>query len=160
MLAMACLPCVATPIDGCSKLPAHSSPLCSIRRDVLERIGYLDESIVAFQEWDTAIRLSQVAEFGFVPEPTFDYDERTPVAISRDAQRAARGYEQIVRKHRQAIVSQLGPRGLAGHYRVMAGLRRQAEMKGAHSHVALVSIALWPPNGVRALGRRFRRLRR
>ncbi len=51
-------------------------PALLVRRDVLVMIGYLDESIIAWQEWDTALRLSRVASFGFVPVATFDYDER------------------------------------------------------------------------------------
>src|SRR5262249_34077173 len=42
----------------------------------LQAIGDLDEAIVAYQEWETCIRLAKEFEFGFVPEPTFLYDCR------------------------------------------------------------------------------------
>ena len=47
------------------------------------RIGGLDEQIVAYQEWDTSIRLAREYAFGFVSEPTFVYDCRGRDRISR-----------------------------------------------------------------------------
>jgi glycosyltransferase involved in cell wall biosynthesis len=139
--------------------PGPLFPALLVRRDVLAMIGYLDESIIAWQEWDTAIRLSRVARFGFVPVATFDYDERTPVAISRDARRTARGYEQIVRKHRRHILRELGTRGLAEHYRTMAGLETAAGHRRRALGFRLVSLLIWPSNGARALRRRLLRPR-
>jgi glycosyltransferase involved in cell wall biosynthesis len=88
------------------------------RREELERIGYLDENIVAFQEWDTAIRLARHAKFAFEPEPTFVYDCRTDVTISKDRLRGGRGYEQVMRKHFAAILFLAGPKVMARHYQV------------------------------------------
>jgi glycosyltransferase involved in cell wall biosynthesis len=126
--------------------PAVLFPALLVRREVLAEIGYLDETIVAWQEWETAIRLSRVAEFGFVPVATFDYDERTPGAISRDSLRAARGYEQIVRKHRRAIFRECGPRVLGDHYRTLAGLRRSAADRSGTVRCGVLSTLWWPPN--------------
>jgi glycosyltransferase involved in cell wall biosynthesis len=83
-------------------------PCLLVRKSALEQIGYLDETIVSYQEWDTAIRLAKIFPFGFEPEPTFIYDYRTENAISRDSVRAGRGYEQIVRKHRTDILTNAG----------------------------------------------------
>jgi len=133
--------------------PAVLFPSLLVRREVLAEIGYLDETIVAWQEWETAIRLSRIAEFGFVPVATFDYDERTPGAISRDSRRAARGYEQIVRKHRRAILRECGPRVLGNHYRTLAGLRRSAADRSGTLRCGILSALWWPPNivwGLRA----------
>jgi glycosyltransferase involved in cell wall biosynthesis len=88
------------------------------RREELERIGYLDENIVAFQEWDTAIRLARHAKFAFEPEPTFVYDCRTDLTISKDRLRGGRGYEQVMRKHFAAILFLAGPKVMARHYQV------------------------------------------
>jgi hypothetical protein len=135
--------------------PGVLFPSLLVRREVLAEIGYLDETIVAWQEWETAIRLSTIAEFGFVPVATFDYDERTPEAISRDSRRAARGYEQIVRKHRGAILRECGPRVLGNHYRTLAGLRRSAADRSGAVRCGVLSALWWPPNiawGLRATG--------
>jgi glycosyltransferase involved in cell wall biosynthesis len=91
-----------------------------VRREALERIALLDDEILAFQEWDTAIRLSKHFAFGFEPEPTFVYDCRTPVTISNDPLRVARGYEQVLRKHFLSILGRVGPRVVAFHYRTAA----------------------------------------
>jgi GT2 family glycosyltransferase len=69
----------------------------------LEAIGGLDETIVAYQEWETCIRLSKQFEFGFVPEPTFVYHCRGIDTISKHLLRGAKGYEQILRKHLRDI---------------------------------------------------------
>jgi len=42
-------------------------------KKTLEQIGYLDENVVNFQEWDTAIRLAKICDFIFIKEPTFIY---------------------------------------------------------------------------------------
>ena len=42
----------------------------------LDRIGGLDERIVAFEEWDTALSLARHYDFGFVAESTFVWDCR------------------------------------------------------------------------------------
>ena len=47
-----------------------------VSKEALTRINLLDETIVSYQEWDTAIRLAKYYDFGFVAEPTFLYDCR------------------------------------------------------------------------------------
>jgi glycosyltransferase involved in cell wall biosynthesis len=88
-----------------------------VSRDAMNRIGCLDERIVAFQEWDTSIRLAKYYSFGFEPEPTFIYDERNPDTISKVRGHNGKGYEQVAQKHWLAILRHVGPRTLAQHYR-------------------------------------------
>lgn len=91
-----------------------------VAREALERIGGLDERIIALQEWDTAIRLAEYNEFGFVRLPTFIWDRRGADTITKDRGRDARGYEHVVRKHAEAILNTAGPRALLRHYATMA----------------------------------------
>ncbi|RPJ29520.1 MAG: glycosyltransferase family 2 protein [Chloroflexi bacterium] len=84
--------------------------------DALKEIGYLDESIMSYQEWDTSIRLAKVYAFGFVKEPTFIYHRHTDETISSNPFRNARGYEQVVQKHIVDMDKLIGPKGLARHY--------------------------------------------
>ena len=98
-----------------------------VKTDAFTQIGYLDESIVSYQEWDTSIRLAKYFEFGFVEEPTFVYDCRLQVTISKDKLRTARGYEQVVRKHRWPILRRAGRNALAKHYRTAATLYTDAD---------------------------------
>lgn len=95
-------------------------PCLLIRKSALEKIGLLDESIVSYQEWDTSIRLAKLFPFGFEPEPTFIYDYRTQNAISRDSNRAGRGYEMIVRKHLGDIIKYAGYEALWYHMGIAA----------------------------------------
>ena len=92
-----------------------------VSREAMQRIGYLDERIEGFQEWDTAIRLAKHYPFGFEPRPTFIYDCRNSDTLSKNLLRGARGYEQVVRKHYWAMFRHVGPRALARHYDIAAG---------------------------------------
>jgi glycosyltransferase involved in cell wall biosynthesis len=102
-------------------------PSLLVKKSALEHIGYLDEKIKSYQEWDTCIRLAKHFEFGFEPQPTFIYDYRTPNAISRDAVRAGIGYEQSLSKHWRDILRHLGTGALASHYEVAAKWYRQGQ---------------------------------
>jgi len=104
-------------------------PALLVMRSALERIGLLDERVVAFQEWDTAIRLARHYEFTFVDEPTFIYDRTRSDSISKNWLQGGRGYEQVVRKHFLAMLWHGGPRVLAKHYRNAA---RWYQKGGAH----------------------------
>src|SRR5262245_26491583 len=85
-----------------------------------EAIGGLDERVIAYLEWDTAIRLAKICSFGFVPKPTFIYDCTGDDTISKNLVSAARGYEYIVRKHFTEIVRRRGPKWISHHYRVIS----------------------------------------
>jgi glycosyltransferase involved in cell wall biosynthesis len=61
-----------------------------ISAKALRAVNGLDEAIVAYQEWDTAIRLAKRFKFAFVREPTFIYDCRGTDTMSKDLLRAAR----------------------------------------------------------------------
>lgn len=95
-------------------------PALFVTRHALERIGYLDENILAFQEWDTSIRLAKHYEFAFEPEPTFVYDLRGSDSMSKDWLRGAAGYSQIVRKHLVAMLRYGGPGVISSHYQTAA----------------------------------------
>lgn len=46
-----------------------STQVLLVRRDVLERSGPFDARLKRFQDWDLMIRIAQVTEFVFLPEP-------------------------------------------------------------------------------------------
>jgi glycosyltransferase involved in cell wall biosynthesis len=124
--------------------PGPAFPALLVRAQVLTAIGGLDESLVAYQEWDTSIRLSNLTEFSFLPEPTFIYDLRGLDTISRDARRSVQGYEQVVRKHLRAILRAGGPSLVAVHLRESA---RQLRIGGSRVRALqrlLLSAIVWP----------------
>ena len=132
-------------------------PALLVCKESLARIGYLDEEIVAFQEWDTAIRLAKYYEFSFLPKATFIYDCRHPDTISKNALRTAQGYEQVLTKHRWSILRYTGPKTLASHYQGVAGCYREANKKRQVYRCLLIAFLLWPFRP-RAIFRRTQRL--
>lgn len=106
--------------------PGPTFPSLLVLKESLLRIGYLDEQVIAYQEWDTAIRLAEHYEFEFIPDATFIYDCRNSDTISQNFSRDAVGYEQVFTKHRWAIFRHLGPRVLMSHYETAAQLYGRA----------------------------------
>lgn len=123
------VPLTVPPLAGRSyrqllKSPGPLFPALMVERSLLNAIGGLDESLVAFQEWDTAIRLARLTDFSYVPDPTFIWNQRGTDTISQDQERSARGYAQVVRKHGRAMLYAGGPSVIGGHLLALAGLRR------------------------------------
>ena len=86
-----------------------------MKKDCLKRIGYLDESIKSYQEWDTAIRLAKEYQFIYVDEPLFVYTvnmEKNAISTSKNANK---GYFQVVMKHKWCIIRECGIRVFLGH---------------------------------------------
>jgi len=109
------------------------------------QIGGLDETIVAYQEWDTAIRLAKSFRFGYVNAPTFVYNCQGTDTISTDERRAAQGYKQVVKKHLLPIMFKLGPRAISRHYRAIA---RHHSLAGEVKQARISSLGafLWWPS--------------
>jgi glycosyltransferase involved in cell wall biosynthesis len=128
-----------------------------VSKEALSRIGLLDETIVSYQEWDTAIRLAKHHAFGFVLEPTFLYDCRHADTISKDVLRAAEGYEQVFAKHLWSIFRFLGPNALAWHYQTAAGLYFKAGDEN-NAHRCLRKAFLFSPFRPKAILSRVHRL--
>jgi glycosyltransferase involved in cell wall biosynthesis len=124
--------------------PGPVYPSLLVSKEALIRIGYLDENITSYQEWDTAIRLATYYEFAFVSKPTFIYDCRQEDTISKDLLCTAMGYEQVVRKHRWAILKHLGPKALAFHYQTLAAHFRLSGDRVRAVRYLLLTVFLWP----------------
>jgi glycosyltransferase involved in cell wall biosynthesis len=124
--------------------PGPLFPCLMISAEALTRIGNLDQRIVSFQEWDTAIMLAKHYEFGYVPEPTFVYDCRTRDTMSKDLDRTAEGYRQVVAKHWLAILRSCGPMVLARHYETAAIRFQQANRPADARRCSRVATLLWP----------------
>lgn len=101
----------------CAPGPMYQGML--VRADAFRSIGGCDETIVAYQEWDTSIRLARLYQFAHVKQPLFVYDCTGNDTISKDAARAAKGYEQVFRKHFYSILL-MGPHRIATHYSRLA----------------------------------------
>lgn len=115
-----------------------------VTRRAIENIGMLDERLVAYQEWDTSLRLARSNEFAFVPEPLFEYEDAAIDRISRKSDATARGYEQVVRKHLGEIVRHLGRREAALHFRRAASRYRAANNRSGFIRCAALSLLIDP----------------
>jgi glycosyltransferase involved in cell wall biosynthesis len=113
-------------------------------REAFDRIGYLDESIVSFQEWETSIRLAKYYNFAFLARPTFVYDCRNSDSMSVNKMRAAVGYTQVFTKHWLPILRRLGPWGLAAHYHHMASMYEEAGDRKNSRRYWRAAFCLWP----------------
>jgi hypothetical protein len=124
-----------------------SSPMFQgmiIAADAFREMGELDEDVVAFQEWDTAIRLAKRHAFGFVPNPTFVYDCTGYDTISKDLAKSAMGYEYIVRKHCFEILRYLGPRAVSQHYETATRFYVEAGASNLADKSKWKSFLWWP----------------
>ena len=100
--------------------PAPTFPGLLVEKGALQHMGTLDEKLVAFQEWDTSIRLAEYYRFSYLSAPTFIYHCHLDEMISGDMKRELNGYKQIVFKHLFAILRNLGLSGLGHHFRALA----------------------------------------
>jgi len=82
--------------------PMFQSLLCSKKH--LEEIGYLDESVPSYQEWDTSIRLAKNGRFVHIKEPLFDYYIGANDAISKSAEKDFIGRCNIYNKFKNEII--------------------------------------------------------
>lgn len=87
-----------------------------IRRECFDKAGVMDEKVVAYQEWDTFLRISKCYEFDFVPDILAIYYVHKHETISKDNLVAATGYNYIVEKHKAEILKSAGRKALSGHY--------------------------------------------
>lgn len=128
-----------------------------IAKEALEKIGYLDEQIISYQDWDTVIRLAKYYSFGFVAEPTFIYDCRGDDTISKNMVREAEGYRQVFKKHFFEIIKQLGPQVIAHHYRHITDRYQSAgDQKSARFYQ--IAALLWWPFRFKTIYRKVRQL--
>lgn len=102
-----------------------------VSKAAIEKIGYLDERIVAFQEWDTAIRLARYFKFGFVEQPTFIWNSGTENSISKRRAGQVKGYKQIVHKNLVPIFMHCSPSVLGHHCSNISQLYNKAGRRGS-----------------------------
>lgn len=86
--------------------PMFQSLLCSKKH--LEEIGYLDESVPSYQEWDTSIRLAKNGRFVHIKEPLFDYYVGANDTISKSIGKDFIGRCNIYNKFKDEIIKTHG----------------------------------------------------
>lgn len=86
-----------------------------VSRSALKRIGYLDEKVPSFQEWDTSIRLAQYCRFIYLREPLFIYHLHSGETISKNKLQDINGYQFIIQKFRDEIIRICGEETWSRH---------------------------------------------
>jgi glycosyltransferase involved in cell wall biosynthesis len=84
-------------------------------KEAFELIGYLDESVPSYQEWDTSIKLAKICKFVYLDEPTFYYFLHGGETISKDLRRDVEGYEYIINKYEKEIKNHCGDKVWKNH---------------------------------------------
>lgn len=100
-----------------------------VKKSLLYKIGLLDENVVAYQEWETAIRLAKRTEFIYIREPLFIYHCHSGETISKNLKKGIQGYLYIVKKYRKDIIKVHGFKGLAIHYKRLRDISCQCRSK-------------------------------
>jgi glycosyltransferase involved in cell wall biosynthesis len=119
----------------------------------LQSIGGVDESIFAYQEWDTAIRLAREGEFYHERRPLFRYHIHGGSSISGDLGGGAEGYWQIISKHEQAIRKIDDDRSWNEHMLkasalALAGCRIDLEAEALHRSSGGIRVLLLTANNI------------
>lgn len=102
--------------------------LLSPKKSLVE-IGFLDDKVPSYQEWDTAIRLAKNNEFVFIQKPLFIYHLHAGETISKSTKKSIDGMEYICNKFQYEIMGQLGSHQLVQRYKVILRLCMQYKDK-------------------------------
>lgn len=78
--------------------PSTLFPSLLVSKQALEEIGFLDENIQSFQEWDTSIRLAKICNFIHIKAPLFIYMLHDGETISKNNVKYIQGYLYILNK--------------------------------------------------------------
>jgi glycosyltransferase involved in cell wall biosynthesis len=119
---------------------AGGSSALMVRRDVLERVGFYDETLGGVEDADLWIRLAAVTEYACIPEPQVVVLRR-PGSVSRNVEGMRRGAIQVMEKNRHLLPPPLRGSywrtGLASVHADYAKWRYRAGRRGA----ALMDVA-------------------
>lgn len=69
-----------------------------VSKIALQKIGFLDERVPSFQEWDTSLMLSKYCRFVYINEKLFRYYLHDGETISKDIKKNIQGYGYIINK--------------------------------------------------------------
>lgn len=86
-----------------------------VKKSILEKIGYLDELVPAYQELDTALAISKIANISYVNEPLFRY-YIVKDSIFRKRKRSIAGRKYVYNKWKSEIKRYGGKEALKNWY--------------------------------------------
>ena len=99
--------------------PGPSFPGILTSKIALQNIGFLDENVLTHQEWETSIRLAEICQVVFIPEPLFIWNLIDNFSISKNKRNGILGYSYIIAKHSDKIQCIDNGYSLLNHYRII-----------------------------------------
>ncbi len=105
-------------------------PTLLVSKQALVDIGYLDENVPSYQEWDTAIQLAKICRFVFINKPLFMYHMHHMETISKDKAREICGYQYIIDKFEKEIIEYCGSQAMDNHLMVLISKSASYGMEG------------------------------
>ncbi len=83
--------------------PSTLFPTLLVSKQAAEEIGYLDENVPSYQEWDTSIRLAKKCKFIHIEKPLFTYIFHDGDTISKNHKKDIEGYLYIINKFKKDL---------------------------------------------------------
>lgn len=96
-------------------------PTMITSKKALEKIGYLDEQVPSFQEWDTSIRLARYCKIIHLREPLMIYHAGSGDAISGSSTKHVEGLHYIISKYENDIKKLCGDEAWLKHNILLLG---------------------------------------
>ncbi len=96
-------------------------PTIITSKKALEKIGYLDEQVPSFQEWDTSIRLARYCKIIHLKEPLMVYHAGSGDAISGSSTKHVEGLHYIINKYENDIKELCGDEAWLKHNILLLG---------------------------------------
>ncbi len=111
--------------QGMLGINAIATPAWLVRRELLERAGGFDEKMPARNDWELALRLSDLCRFVYVAEPLFVQDQRVETTMMYNEAAVTRGVRRVVEIHGHRWAQHPRTRAhhamLIGRYELSAG---------------------------------------
>ncbi|MCX8082789.1 MAG: glycosyltransferase family 2 protein [bacterium] len=73
-----------------------------LKKEVIEKVGFFDESFISLEDVDYVYRLRKFYTFGFIDEPLLIY-HNTPGSLGKDIEKRNKARELFIRKHRTTL---------------------------------------------------------
>ncbi|WP_052731907.1 glycosyltransferase family 2 protein [Devosia geojensis] len=104
-----------------------------VSREALDAVGGFDETLLAVEDWDLALRLARHGSFAFIDEPLV-LQKFSANSLSRDNRKLLLAQQQVLAKHADLFARH--PDVLARHYYLLAGgCRRLGDLPGARAYL-------------------------
>lgn len=86
-------------VRGLVSMGAIATPAWLVRTELLRQVDGFDELMPARNDWELALRLSDVCRFTYLAEPLFIQDQRHATSMAANEDRVVAGVRRILQKH-------------------------------------------------------------